>query len=64
VFRTRCHCLRVCTQGPIMVVQPDGVWYHSADPAVIDRVLQEHVLGGRPVAEYQFAAQPLEIPTS
>ncbi|HVT80607.1 MAG TPA: ferredoxin [Phycisphaerae bacterium] len=59
VFRTRCHCLRICTQGPILCVQPDGVWYHSADPAVIERVLQEHVLGGKVVEEFAFAEKPL-----
>lgn len=58
-FRTRCHCLRVCTGGPIVVVHPDGVWYHSADPPIIERILQEHVLGGNVVEEYAFARGPL-----
>jgi len=60
LFRTRCHCLRICTQGPIVVVQPDGVWYHSADPPVIERILQEHILNGCVVKEYAFAQQALD----
>jgi (2Fe-2S) ferredoxin len=63
VFRTRCHCLRICTAGPIFVVQPDGVWYRAADPEVIERILQEHVLGGKVVDEFVIARQPLEIPS-
>ncbi|HVX85380.1 MAG TPA: hypothetical protein VH253_11410 [Phycisphaerae bacterium] len=59
LFRTRCHCLRICTAGPILVVQPDGTWYARATPEVIERVLQEHVLGGRVVSEHLFACAPL-----
>jgi (2Fe-2S) ferredoxin len=59
VFRTKCHCLRVCTDGPIAVVHPDGVWYRAADPAVLERILQEHVLGGKVVEEYVIAQHPL-----
>jgi (2Fe-2S) ferredoxin len=62
VYRTRCHCLRVCTQGPIVAVYPQGTWYHSADPPVLERILQEHILQNHPVTEFIFAEQPLPAP--
>jgi (2Fe-2S) ferredoxin len=63
VFRTKANCLRVCQKGPILLIYPDGVWYHSATPEVIERIIQEHLLGDRIVEDYAFHRHPLPQPT-
>ncbi|HEB94741.1 MAG TPA: (2Fe-2S) ferredoxin domain-containing protein [Gammaproteobacteria bacterium] len=64
VKRTRSHCFATCKSGPVLCIQPDGIWYYNVTEANLDRIIDEHLVGGRPVEDLIYHRQEAACATS
>ncbi len=59
VLRSKVDCLRVCNEGPILLIWPDGIWYEKVSPDLIEQIIKQHIIGGVPIKQFICKQTPL-----
>ncbi|MFN5118468.1 MAG: (2Fe-2S) ferredoxin domain-containing protein [Cyanobacteriota bacterium] len=62
VLRTKADCLRICADGPVLLIWPEGIVYGGVSAERIERIVQEHVIGGQPITAWILRHQPFMPP--
>ena len=61
ILRSKADCLRVCKNGPILLIWPEGIWYGGVTCERIEEIIHKHIVHGNPLEEWIIKRTPQNI---